>query len=101
MNILLTSAGRRGYMVNYFKKALNGTGKVHVGNCDENAVSFIYADESIVTPPIYDNNYIEFLIQYCVNKNIKIIVPLFDIDLYVLAANKDLFEKEEIGRAHV
>ena len=32
MNILLTSAGRRGYMVNYFKEALGEQGEVHVAN---------------------------------------------------------------------
>lgn len=96
MNVLLTSAGRRGYMVNYFKEALNGNGKVYVGNCNENAVSFIYADESVVTPLIYDNNYIEFLIQYCISNNIRVIIPLFDIDLHVLAANKNLFKRKGI-----
>ncbi len=32
MNILLTSAGRRTYMVNYFKDVLNGKGKVFASN---------------------------------------------------------------------
>lgn len=32
MNILLTSAGRRTYLVEYFKKALGGQGKVYASN---------------------------------------------------------------------
>ena len=32
MNILLTSAGRRTYLVEYFKEALAGHGKVYASN---------------------------------------------------------------------
>lgn len=96
MNILLTSAGRRGYMVNYFKEALGKGGKVYVGNCDENAASFLHADKTVITPLIYDANYIEFLIKYCNQEKISAIVPLFDIDLYILSQNKDLFKSNEI-----
>lgn len=96
MNIMLTSAGRRGYMVNYFKEALHGIGKVYVGNCDENVVSFLYADEAVKTPLIYDVSYINFLIEYCLKNDIKVIVPLFDIDLLVLSLHKSFFEREGI-----
>ncbi len=97
MNIMLTSAGRRGYLVNYFKEALQGRGKVFVGNCDENVASFMYADEAVKTPLIYDNNYIEFMIDYCLKKNIMAIVPLFDMDLLVLSSHKSLFQERGIS----
>ncbi|MEH2946850.1 ATP-grasp domain-containing protein [Sporofaciens sp. JLR.KK001] len=96
MNIMLTSAGRRAYMVNYFKNAVKGKGKVYVGNCDENAVSFLYADETVITPYIYEDGYIDFLIDYCECKNITLVIPLFDIDLYILSMNKAEFEKKNI-----
>lgn len=96
MNIMLTSAGRRSYMVDYFKKALNGKGKVYVGNCTEKAVSFLYADEAVVTPLIYEDGYIDFLLDYCKCKDITAIIPLFDIDLYILAMNKKKFETRGI-----
>jgi hypothetical protein len=35
VNILLTSVGRRSYLVQYFKDALEGLGKVHVANSSE------------------------------------------------------------------
>ncbi|MBS6939664.1 MAG: ATP-grasp domain-containing protein [Lachnospiraceae bacterium] len=93
MNILLTSVGRRGYLVQYFKKALNGNGKVYVSNSDASSPAFKYADEHVVSPLIYDDNYIDFLLEYCKEHEIKLLVSLFDIDLYVLASNKDKFEK--------
>ena len=91
INILLTSSGRRGYLVNYFKKALNGRGLVHAGNSAPGAPAFYYADKSVVTPLIYDENYIPFLLDYCKKNAIKAIIPLFDIDLKILSKKKDLF----------
>lgn len=93
MNILLTSVGRRSYLVEYFKEALNGNGKVYVSNSNNISPAFQYADEYVITPLIYDKNYIEFLKAYCLEKNIKVIISLFDIDLLVLAKHKNEFEK--------
>ena len=39
MNVLLTSVGRRAYMVKYFKQALGNSGQVHVGNSDDKTSS--------------------------------------------------------------
>lgn len=95
MNLLLTSAGRRTYMVEYFKQALNGIGKVFAANSIL-TYTLKQADEYVLTPNIYDDSYISFLLRYCKEKSIDAILSLFDIDLPVLAKNKDLFEKEGI-----
>lgn len=92
MNILLTSVGRRSYLVEYFKEALSGNGKVYVSNSSNISPAFQYADEYVVTPLIYDKEYISFLRNYCLEKNIKAIISLFDIDLLVLAKHKKEFE---------
>lgn len=96
MNILLTSAGRRGYLVKYFREALSGKGFVHVGNSSPVSPAFAYADYHVVTPLIYDDNYIPFLLQYCKKNDIKAIISLFDIDLYVLASHKKEFSDNGI-----
>lgn len=93
MNILITSVGRRSYMVNFFKNALNGKGLVHVSNSSDITAAFQVADRSIVTPLIYDDNYIPFLLKYCKKNQIDILISLFDIDLYVLASHKEDFSK--------
>ena len=95
MNILLTSAGRRTYMVDYFKQALNGKGKVFASNSIL-TYTLEQADEFVITPNIYDDSYIAFLLDYCKKKNIRAVISLFDIDLPVLAKNKELFDKEGI-----
>lgn len=92
MNVLLTSVGRRAYMVKYFKDALGAGGKVHVCNSDDLTVAFHYADKAVVSPLIYSEEYIPFLLNYCKENQIHILISLFDIDLLVLAKNKDKFE---------
>lgn len=92
MNILLTSVGRRAYMVKYFQKALAGTGEVHVCNSDDLTVAFQYADKSVISPLIYDKEYIPFLLEYCQKNKISVLLSLFDIDLLVLAKHKKEFE---------
>ena len=91
MNILLTSVGRRGYMVKYFQEALAGTGKVHAGNSIQ-TYALSQADVSVITPGIYDGNYISFLETYCKKHDISAIIPLFDIDIPILAKYARLFE---------
>lgn len=93
MNVLLTSVGRRAYMVKYFKDALGDGGEVHVCNSDDKTVAFHYADKSVISPLIYDENYIPFLLKYCKENKISILLSLFDIDLLMLSKNKDKFAK--------
>lgn len=93
MNVLLTSVGRRAYMVKYFKEVLGNHGKVFVCNSDDKSIAFKYADEKVISPLIYDENYIPFLLNYCKENMIDIIISLFDIDLLMLSKHKNEFEK--------
>lgn len=82
-------------MVNYFKEELQGKGLVHAANSVETYAMKI-ADQSVLTPLIYNDNYIEFLFDYCIKNNIKAVISLFDIDLPVLAKSKHKFEENHI-----
>lgn len=93
MNVMLTSVGRRAYLVKYFKEVLGNDGKVFVCNSDDKSIAFKYADEKIISPLIYDSNYILFLLEYCKENRIDIVISLFDIDLLMLAKHKKQFEK--------
>lgn len=90
MNILLTSAGRRSYLVEFFKAAHEGI-TVHAANSSPFSPALAIADKAVISPLIYDENYINFLLDYCTANKIDLIVPLFDIDLPVLAAHRELF----------
>lgn len=93
MNVMLTSVGRRAYMVKYFKKVLGNEGKVYVCNSDDKSIAFKYADEKVISPLIYDKNYIPFLLEYCKENAVDVVISLFDIDLLILARHKKEFEK--------
>lgn len=95
MNILLTSVGRRSYMISYFKEALEGEGLVYVANNIE-TYAMNLADQKVITPMIYDESYISFLLSYCKEKKIDVIISLFDIDLPILAKNKKVFADQGI-----
>lgn len=95
MNILFTSVGRRSYLVEYFKEVLGENGEVHVMNSSDISPAFLVADKAVVSPLIYDEKYIPFLLRYCMENKIHAIISLFDIDLPILSLNKKKFE--EIG----
>lgn len=96
LNILFTSVGRRSYLVNYFKQALGENGKVFVANSSNISPAFNYADGFVVTPLIYDANYIPFLLDFCKTNNIHAVISLFDIDLPILSKNKKEFENNGV-----
>ena len=96
INILITSVGRRSYLVKYFKEALNGEGKVFVSNSSKLSAALKEADDYVITPLIYDKQYIDFLVKYCLKNKINVIISLFDVDLPILARNRQIFEKNGI-----
>ena len=69
MNVLLTSVGRRAYMVKYFKEVLGRDGQVHVCNSDDKTVAFHYADRAVVSPLIYSDEYVPFLLNYIIHSH--------------------------------
>ena len=96
LNILFTSVGRRSYLIGYFKEALGDMGEVFAANSSEVSPAFQMADHSVVSPLIYSEEYIPFLLGYCKANGIKAIIPLFDVDLPVLARNKMRFLREGV-----
>ncbi len=95
MNILLTSVGRRSYIVEYFKEAIGDQGLVHVSNSNY-TIAMDMADKYLITPIIYDDRYIPTILNYCIENNIEAIFSLFDIDLPILSKSRDLFLRNKI-----
>jgi len=96
MNLLFTSAGRRGYLIRYFRHELAGRGFVHAANSELVNTAFLEADQFVITPLIYNENYISFLLDYCKKHNINSVIPLFDIDLPVLAKHESYFANIDV-----
>ena len=94
MNVLLTTAGRRSYIVDYFKRC-DGIGKVHAANSTY-TIALQRADGYLITPLLYDDGYIPSIINYCKENDIRVVLSLFDVDLLVLAKHRSDFEQANI-----
>ncbi|EGG90118.1 hypothetical protein HMPREF0491_02849 [Lachnospiraceae oral taxon 107 str. F0167] len=96
MNILLTSVGRRAYIIDYLRdvyKRLFLVGNIIATNSDMNTTAMSVADKAFESPIIYDEKYIPFLLEICKSEKIDMLISLFDIDLMILAKNKSRFEE--------
>lgn len=93
INILFTCAGRRNYLINYFKEALNGNGKVIAADEQMLAPAMIDADIAVKLPSIYANNYISELQEVVNQYSVSAIISLNDLELPILSKNKDLLEQ--------
>jgi carbamoyl-phosphate synthase large subunit len=92
MNLLFTCAGRRNYLINYFKEALNGAGKVIATDMQMSAPAMNDADIAVVVPSIYDENYINSLLEVIQKHDVKAVISLNDLELPILSGNKQTIE---------
>ena len=95
MNVILTCAGRRNYIVKYFQEALNNQGMVFACDVSPEAAALQEADRSFVLPPVDSEDYIDKLLYLCKNNNIRLLISLHDLELPILAEQRDRFA--EIG----
>lgn len=91
-NILFTCAGRRNYLINYFKEALNGNGNIVAADYQLSAPSLVDADVAIKVPKITDTNYINTLKEIIKKENITAVISLNDLELPILSKNKEELE---------
>jgi len=97
MNILLTSVGRRNYLVEYFKEALAPiNGKVFALNSELDSPALWSADGFAQSPIIYSAEYEPFLLTYCQQHDVSVVISLFDIELPVLSRLKNKFAEKGI-----
>ena len=81
-------------MVEYFRSALRECGgEIHVMNSSPISPAFKVADRATVSPLIYEDNYIPFLLNYCKENSIDALIPLFDVDLPVLSKHEEMFRR--------
>lgn len=92
MNILFTCAGRRNYLINYFREALDGQGKVFATDMQLTAPALVEADVAIQVPAIYSSEYIPSLLNIVKENNIQAVISLNDLELPILSAAKEQIE---------
>jgi len=96
MNILITSAGTRGYLIRYFKKILRENGKIFAADCSKYAPALYDADNYFIIPAVSNENYINELYKICLKNKVKGVISLNDVELPVLAQHKSKFMDKDI-----
>jgi carbamoyl-phosphate synthase large subunit len=95
MNILFTCAGRRNYLIQYFKEVLGDSGRIIAADMDITAPAMAVADRARVVPEVYADNYVETLLDICRSEKVNALFSLNDLELPVLASERVSFQ--EIG----
>ncbi|MGA2070298.1 MAG: ATP-grasp domain-containing protein [Sedimentisphaerales bacterium] len=96
MRVLLSSVGRRGYLVKYFKQAVGDAGEVWGADSSSYTPAFQYCDHVMLLPKVGEGGYAEQLLILCRKNKIDMVVPLIDPELEVLAAHYDEFRSNGV-----
>jgi len=92
MNILFTCAGRRTYLLKYFKENLSEGDRVLATDMQLSAPALQVADVKIQVPAVYDPDYVDITLGICKDYKVDALISLNDLELPILAKNKGRFE---------
>lgn len=93
-SVLLTSGGRRVALVREFQaalKALGVPGRVLVADLRRNAAAFHAADAGVLVPRVTSPEYVPHLLALCEREGVRMVVPLIDTELHLLAPHREAF----------
>lgn len=100
-NVLITSVGKRGSLVNLFKETLSHYFTFsRVFTTDMNpmqAPAGFLSDKCFQVPRVTDDDYIEILLEICINNSVQIVIPTIDTELLVLSRYKYRFDEINIA----
>src|SRR5580658_5119093 len=91
MNILLTCAGRRNYLVQYFKQALGKRGQVLACDSSTSAPALAEADQRFIVPPMDQDDYFDVLVSICRAQRVRLLLSVNDLELGGLARKASRF----------
>lgn len=93
MNILILSAGTRDKVVQYFKKALRGRGKVIATDMSDIAPAVYEADKFYQVPRMTAPNYLDVVYDICKKEQITAVLTLIDPELSLLSLHAEEFRE--------
>jgi carbamoyl-phosphate synthase large subunit len=91
MNVLLTCAGRRNYLVQFFKEALGSRGQVFAADACSSAPALQDADKAFLVPRVNHPDYFDTLALICQKYQVRLLFPLNDLELPLLARQRKRF----------
>ena len=96
MNVLFTCAGRRNYLLEYFKEAIGGSGKIIAADMSRTAPAMALADVARVVSDVYAEGYVDQILQICLEEKVDLLISLNDLELPVLSPYRQRFEEAGI-----
>lgn len=92
MNILFTCAGRRTYLLKYFKAQLDKGDLIIATDMQLSAPALQVADIKLQVPAVYDPGYIDQTLAICQEHHVDALISLNDLELPILAEAKNRFQ---------
>ena len=92
MNILFTCAGRRTYLLKYFKENLSAKDRIIATDMQLSAPALQVADVKLQVPAVYAPEYIDITLRICEEYKVDALFSLNDLELPILAESKARFE---------
>lgn len=93
MNLLILSCGTRDKVVQYFKTAFAGEGKIIATDCSPYAPALYEADSYYIVPRITEPGYMNVIFDICRKENITGILSLIDPELSLIAKHEKEFNE--------
>ena len=90
-NILFCSVGRRGKLLQDFRKSMNGCGKIIGTELSPVAPALFFCDEKYLVPRIDSPDYYNHIFDICEKCDVKAITTLIDPEIELLAKRRDAF----------
>jgi carbamoyl-phosphate synthase large subunit len=90
-NVLLTCAGRRNYLVQFFQEALGGRGQAFAADASGDAPALQEADKAFVVPRVDHPDYFDTLAAICQEHQVRLLFTLNDLELPLLARQRERF----------
>ena len=91
MNILVLSCGTRNKIIQYFKRELNGAGKVIATDMSPNAPALYEADVHYIVPRMTAPGYLDMIYDICRKEQVTGVLSLIDPELSLLALHEEEF----------
>lgn len=95
-NILFSSAGRRVQLLRSFRRALSQRqeeGKILAADMEPTAPALYEADKAFIVPPVASSEYVTRLLDICRSELVRVVVPLIDPELPILAEHTAEFAR--------
>lgn len=91
MNLLILSCGTRDKVVQYFRKAFGGEGRVICTDCSPYAPALYEADAYYIVPRITEPGYLNQIYDICRKESVTGVLSLIDPELSLIAAHEQEF----------